>query len=36
MELNVDVPAGIVVLIDAKKLQRALLNLVKNACEVLR
>ncbi len=36
LELNVDAPAGTVVWIDAKKLQRALLNLIKNACEVLR
>jgi two-component system NtrC family sensor kinase len=34
MELNVDVPAGTGVWIDAKKLQRAA-NLFKNACEVL-
>jgi signal transduction histidine kinase len=36
LELNADVPAGTVVWIDAKRLQRALLNLSKNACEVLR
>jgi two-component system NtrC family sensor kinase len=36
LELNIDVPPGTVVWIDAKKLQRALLNLIKNACEVLR
>jgi two-component system NtrC family sensor kinase len=35
LEINGDVPAGALVWIDAKKLQRALLNLIKNACEVL-
>jgi signal transduction histidine kinase len=35
LEFNVDFPAGTVVWIDPKKLHRALLNLIKNACEVL-
>ncbi|HEY0793222.1 MAG TPA: hybrid sensor histidine kinase/response regulator [Chthoniobacterales bacterium] len=33
--LEIDAPGGAVVWIDAKRLQRALLNLIKNACEVL-
>jgi len=33
--LEINVPPNVVVWIDARKLQRALLNLIKNACEVL-
>jgi two-component system NtrC family sensor kinase len=35
LEIRVEAPPGFVVWIDAKKLQRVLLNLIKNACETL-
>jgi len=36
VELEINIPADAVILADAPKLQRALINRVKNACEVLR
>jgi two-component system NtrC family sensor kinase len=35
LEIDVEAPPSFTVWIDAKKLQRALLNLIKNACEAL-
>ena len=36
VELTINIPADAVILADAPKLQRGLINLVKNACEVLQ